>query len=65
MFSDPERMHETEITIQGLKQVFIFYSVKAVFQLLHILLSQLKHRSKLKHKVSSFVLCECLHACLV
>ena len=27
MFSDPERRHETEITIQGLKQVFIFYSV--------------------------------------
>ena len=27
MFSDPERRHETEITIQRLKQVFIFYSV--------------------------------------
>ena len=27
MFSDPERRHETEITIRGLKQVFIFYSV--------------------------------------
>ena len=28
MFSDPERRHETEITIiQGLKQVFIFCSV--------------------------------------
>ena len=27
MFSDPERRHETEITFQGLKQVFIFYSV--------------------------------------
>ena len=26
MFSDPERRHETEITIQGLKQVFTFYS---------------------------------------
>ena len=25
MFSDPERRHE-KITIQGLKQVFIFYS---------------------------------------
>ena len=24
MFSDPERRHETEITIQRLKQVFIF-----------------------------------------
>ena len=26
MFNDPERRHETEITIRGLKQVFIFYS---------------------------------------
>ena len=26
MFSDPEMRHETEITIQGLKKVFIFYS---------------------------------------
>ena len=31
MFSDPERRHETEITIQGLKQVFIFYSVMLFF----------------------------------
>ena len=31
MFSDPERRHETEITIiQGLKQVFIFCSVYIV-----------------------------------
>ena len=29
MFGDPERRHETEITIQGLKQVFIFCSVAA------------------------------------
>ena len=26
MFSDPEMRHETGITIQGLKKVFIFYS---------------------------------------
>ena len=25
MFSDPERRHETEITIQGLKQVFMHF----------------------------------------
>ena len=30
MFSDPERRHETEITIQGFKQVFIFYSELAI-----------------------------------
>ena len=33
MFSDPEKRHETEITIQGLKQVFIFYSVELMCRL--------------------------------
>ena len=38
MFSDPERRHETEITFQGLKQVFIFYSVAVkikIYMIIH------------------------------
>ena len=41
MFSDPERRHETEITMRGLKQVFIFYSVGGT--LLHVMIFLTRH----------------------